>query len=96
MLANSNVQFALDISRELKISYSIPTIALQIIARFFHLRCYINYDRFMILLAAMILGFKLKYMEFRIKDLVFGFYKVMNYRTGSNEPFDEKKLQRIK
>lgn len=50
----------------------------------------------MIMLAAMILGFKLKYMEFRVKDIVFGFYKVMNYRTGSNEPFDEKKLQRIK
>jgi hypothetical protein len=42
-MANGNTQFAIDIARELKISYSIPTIALQIAARFFHIRCYINY-----------------------------------------------------
>jgi len=96
MLANGNSQFALDIARELKISYSIPTIALQISARFFHLRCYINYDRFIIVLACIILAHKLKYMEFRIKDIVFGFYKVINYRTANNEPFDEKKLHHIK
>lgn len=95
-MANGNVQFAIDIARHMKISYSIPTIALQIASRFFHLRCYIHYDRFMIILASMVLAFKLKYMEFRISDMVYSFYSVMSFRCQTNEPYDENKQKRIK
>jgi hypothetical protein len=88
-MANSNVQFAIDIARDLKISYSIPTIALQIAARFFHLRCYVNYDRFMVILGCIILAFKLKYMDFRLKEIVFSFYKIMSFRCQVSEPINE-------
>lgn len=50
----------------------------------------------MIVLGAMILACKLKYMEFRIKDVVYCFYKVISYRACNSEPYDEKKLHRIK
>jgi hypothetical protein len=88
VMANSNVQFAIEMARDLKISYSIPTIALQIAARFFHLRCYVNYDRFMVILGCMILAFKLKYMDFRLNEIVFSFYTVMSFRCQVNEPIN--------
>ncbi len=83
-MSNGNTQFAIDISREMKMSYSIPTIALQIVNRFFHIRCYINYDRFMIILAALVLACMLKYMDFKIKDIVYSFYRVMCFKCQTN------------
>lgn len=83
-MANGNAQFAIDLARHMKISYSIPTIALQIASRFFHVKCYINYDRFMVILASIVLAFKLKYMEFRVSDLVYSFYTVMSFRCHTN------------
>ena len=42
----------------------------------------------MIILACIILAFKMKYMEFRFKDVVYGFYRVMSFRCHKNDPFD--------
>lgn len=44
----------------------------------------------------MILAFKMKYMEFKFKDVIYGFYRIMCFRCGTNDPFDEKMLNRIK
>lgn len=96
VLSNGNTQFALEICRELKTNYSIPTVALQITSYFFHKKCYVNHDRFMIILGAIILSNKLKHISFRIKDIAYAFYKVINYHNNSNEPYNEKKLAQIR
>lgn len=95
-MANGNTQFAIDMSKNMKISYTIPTIALQIAARFFHLRCYIHYDRFMIMLACIVLAFKLKYMEFRFKDIIFFYLQIVNFRCQKNDLIDEHLVNKIK
>ncbi len=78
-MANGNTQFIIRLAnaKELKLSYSMPTIALQIAAKFFHLKCYIHYDRFLILAACLLLATKIKDMEMKIKNLCFAFHSVM-------------------
>lgn len=96
MLANGNTQFMIELAKELKFSYTLPTIALQMAAKFFHIRCYINYDRFIILTACLLLAAKLKDMDLRVKNICYAFYTTINNRSQSHEPYDEEKLRKIR
>lgn len=60
MLACENAQFIIDLAREMKITYTIPSISLQLSIAFFHRKSYLHYDRFVILTACMLLASKLK------------------------------------
>ena len=98
MMANGNTQFIIDLanSKELKLSYTLPTIALEIAAKFFHLKCYINYDRFVILAACLLLATKFKDMEMKLKNLCFAFHTVMNRLSQSSVPVDENRIKVIR
>lgn len=74
----------------------MPTIALQIAAKFFHLKCYIHYDRFLILAACLLLATKIKDMEMKIKNLCFAFHSVMCELTSSSIPVDENIIEAIR
>lgn len=50
----------------------------------------------MILLASLILAFKMKYMEIRFKDVLFAYYRIITFRCRVLDPFDEKMLNRFK
>ena len=83
-MANGNTQFIIDLSREFKYGYTIPTIALQIAAKFFHLKCYINYDRFIVLVSCLMIAAKFKDMEVNLKKLCFCTYNVINSRLRNH------------
>ena len=90
-MANGNTQFIIDLtnSKELKFTtYTLPTAALHIAAKFFHIKCYINYDRFLVLAACFFLAAKLKDMEVKLKNLCFAFHSVMSKITHSTIPVD--------
>ena len=76
-------------------SYSLPTIALQIAAKFFHLKCYINHDRFIILASCLLLATKLKDMDMKLKNLCFAFHSIMSRLTQSSTPVDENRIKTI-
>ena len=90
-IANGNTQFIIDLtnSKELKLTtYTLPTTALQIAAKFFHIKCYINYDRFLVLAACFLLATKIKDMEVKLKNLCFAFHAIMSRLTQSTIPVD--------
>jgi hypothetical protein len=88
-LASQNAQFMMDIAREMKFGYSVPTLALHISTLFFHKKSYIHYDRLLILSASFLLASKLKNIDCRLKALCNSFYNIINFRTNGTEPFNE-------
>lgn len=96
LFACENVAFIIELTREMKISYTIPSLALQISINFFHKKCYVHYDRFIILTACLLLASKLKNIECRVKFLCNGFYNVISRATNNIEPFNEEKMKKIK
>ena len=95
-LASENTQVMVELSRELKTSYSIPSLALHIASRFFHKRSYLSYDRFLILAACYLLASKIKNMDCRVKNLCNALHSVIARKTMSVEPFNEEKMKRLK
>jgi hypothetical protein len=95
-LACQNVQFMIDLSRDLKCSYSIPTLALHISTIFFHKKSYLHYDRFIILTACYLLASKIKNMDCRVKNLCNALHNVITRKTMSVEPFNEDKMKKLK
>jgi len=57
---NGNAQFLMDLAVNLKISYSITSLAIQLCHYFFHHKRYVNYDRFIVAASCMLLALKLK------------------------------------
>lgn len=88
-LACENVQFMIELSRDLKTSYSIPTLALHICSIFFHKKSYLHFDRFLILTAGYLLASKIKNMDCRVKNLCNALYNIITRKTMSVEPFNE-------
>jgi hypothetical protein len=80
-LASENAQFIIELARDLKTSYSIPTLALHIATVFFHKKSYIHFDRFIILTASYLLASKVKSMDYRLKNLCNAFYNVITRKT---------------
>lgn len=95
-MANGNTQFIIELAREFRYSYTIPTIALQISARFFHIRSYINYDRFVVLVSCLMIAAKYKDMEVQLKKLCFCTYNVLNKRLGNVKPHNDLELGRLR
>lgn len=96
MLACENTQFMIELSRELKLSYTIPSLSLQIATLFFQRRSYIHFDRLLILTASLLLASKLRNHDCRLKSLCNSFYNVVIHRTHSTEPFNEDKMKKLK
>ena len=95
-MANGNTQFIIELAREFKYNVTIPTIALQIAARFFHTKCYINYDRFMVLVSCLMIAAKYKDMEVGLKKLCFCTYNVLSKRLGLSKIHNEGDLSKIR
>jgi hypothetical protein len=57
---NGNAQFLMDLAVNLKISYSITSLAIQLCHYFFYKKRYVNYDRFIVAASCMLLALKLK------------------------------------
>lgn len=87
-LASQNTQFMIDIAREMKFGYTVPTLALHISTLFFHKKSYIHFDRLLILSASFLIASKLKSIDCRIKALCNSLYNIVNYRTNGMEPFN--------
>jgi hypothetical protein len=96
MLACENTQFMIDLARELKFSYTIPSLALHISTLFFHKKSYMHFDRLLILTASLLLSSKLKNIDCRLKSLCNSFYNVVTHKTNSIEPFNEEKMKKLK
>ena len=56
--------------------YSVPSLAIHIASVFFYKKCYVNYDRFIILTGALLLAQKLRDVDARLKHLCNAFYAV--------------------
>ena len=95
-LACQNAQFVIEISRDLKTSYSIPTLALHISTTFFHKKSYLNYDRFLILTASYLLASKIKNMDCRVKNLCNAMNNVITRKNINPEPYNEERMKRLK
>ena len=95
-LASQNAQFMIDIAREMKFGYSVPTLALHISTLFFHKKSYIHYDRLLILTASFLLASKLKNIDCRLKALCNSFYNIINFRTNGTEPFNVEKMKKLR
>lgn len=95
-LASENAQFIIELARDLKTSYSIPTLALHIATVFFHKKSYIHFDRYIILTASYLLASKIKNMDCRLKSLCNALYNVINRKTMGAEPFHEEKMKKLK
>ena len=95
-MANGNTQFIVELAREFKYNVTIPTIALQIAAKFFHLKCYINYDRFIVLVSCLMIAAKFKDMEVGLKKLCFCTYNVLSKRLGHSKLHNEAELTRLR
>ena len=76
--------------------YTVPSAALQIATRFFHLKCYVHYDRLLILTASYLLASKLKNVECRIKALCNCFHSAVQTKTHQMDPYNEEKFKKIK
>jgi|JI10StandDraft_1071094.scaffolds.fasta_scaffold955803_1 hypothetical protein len=95
-LASENTQFIIELARDLKISYSIPTLALHIATLFFHKKSYIHFDRYLVLTASYLLASKVKNMDCRLKNLCNAFHNVITHKTMGIEPFNEEKMKKLK
>jgi hypothetical protein len=80
----------------MNISYTIPSLALHISQIFFQKKCYLFYDRFLILTASFALASKLKDMDCRLKSLCHSFYNIISRMTMNFEPYNEDKMKKIK
>ena len=80
----------------MKISYTIPSLALHISQIFFQKKCYLFYDRFLILTASFALASKLKDMDCRLKQVCHSYYNIISRMTMCFEPFNEDKMKKIK
>jgi hypothetical protein len=96
VIINGNAEFMIDLARSTKMSYTIPSLALNIVNIFFQKKAYIFYDRYLILTAAFVLATKLKDIDCRLKSVCHCYYNVISNLTGSFEPFTEEKMKRIK
>lgn len=96
LLACENAQFIISLARELKFSYTIPTLALQISTVFFQRKSYMHYDRLLMLAASMLLASKLKNLDCRLKSLCNCFYNVVSQKGNLMEPFSEEKMKKLK
>lgn len=96
LLACENAQFTISLARELKFSYTIPTLALQISSAFFQRKSYLEFDRLLVLTASMLLASKLKNMDCRLKSLCNCFYNVVSHKSSLMEPFSEEKMKKLK
>ena len=88
ILANGNTQFIIDLCRELEMGYSVPTLALHISHVFFNKMCYINYDRFLVLSASVLIALKVKDINILIKKLCNAFYSVIIRLNKSIDPYN--------
>lgn len=95
-LASENAQFIIELAREMKTSYSIPTLALHIATVFFHKKSYIHFDRYLILTASYLLASKIKNMDCKLKNLCNVFYNVISRKTMGVEPYNEEKMKKLK
>lgn len=95
-LANGNTQFVINLSRELELGYSVPALALHISHLFFAKMCYINYDRFLVLAASILIALKVKDISIPIKKLCNAFYKVISSLNKSIDPYNEKKFELVR
>lgn len=96
-LASENAQFIIELAREMKTSYSIPTLALHIATVFFHKKSYIHFDRYLILTASYLLASKIKNMDCRLKNLCNALYNVISRKAMMGvEPFNEEKMKKLK
>jgi hypothetical protein len=96
-LASENAQFIIELAREMKTSYSIPTLALHIATVFFHKKSYIHFDRYLILTASYLLASKIKNMDCRLKSLCNALYNVISRKAMMGvEPFNEEKMKKLK
>lgn len=77
-------------------SYSVPSLAMHIANVFFYKKCYVNYDRFIILAGSLLLAQKLKDVDSRLKHLAHVFYNRIIKINGIHEPYTETKSQLIK
>lgn len=97
LLASQNTQFVINLCRELKInSYSVPSLAMHIATVFFHKKCYLNFDRFVLLAACLLLASKLKSMDVRFKNLCNSFYNVIGSKSHNPQPYNEEKMKKLK
>ena len=96
-LASENTQFMIDLARAMKSGYTIPAAGLHIATRFFHLKCYVHYDRLLIHTASYLLASKLKNVECRLKNLCHCYYNTVQDRTPDfHQPYNEDKFKAIK
>ena len=72
----------------MKISYTIPSLALHISHIFFQKKCYLFYDRYLILTAAFALASKLKDMDCRLKSVCNCYYNIISRMMISFDPFN--------
>ena len=87
-LACENAQFIIELARDLKTSYSVPTLALHISTVFFNKKSYIHFDRFIVLTASYLLATKIKSMDYRLKNLCNALYNVVTRKAMGAEPFN--------
>jgi hypothetical protein len=59
------------------------------------MKCYIHFDRFVVLAACLLLASKSRNMEIKLKRLCFAFHSVLSRHIGSVVPVDEDKIKTI-
>ena len=87
----------IDLARSMKSGYTIPAAGMHIATRFFHLKCYVHYDRLLILTASYLLASKLKNVECRVKNLCHCYYNTIQEKMGDiHQPYNEDRFKSIK
>ena len=91
----------------MKLGHNITSLALHLAIAFFHRKCYVNHDRFIVLTAALLLATKLRDMDSRLKILCSRFDQVIKQQNlmtigrgmmGNSEMelYTEDKYRRLK
>ncbi|CAK79068.1 unnamed protein product (macronuclear) [Paramecium tetraurelia] len=77
-LLNGNAQFIIDLAINLELnSYSTVSLAIHLCNYFFHYKCYLQYDRFIVAAASLLLAQKIKDGDPRMRKLLISFHKIM-------------------
>ncbi|KAM3129102.1 hypothetical protein pb186bvf_018814 [Paramecium bursaria] len=77
-LMNGNAQFIIDLATQLDLnSYSTVTLAVYLCNYFFHHKCYLQYDRFIVAAASLLLAQKIKDGDPRMRMLLHNYYKIL-------------------
>lgn len=94
-LKNSCAQFIMDLSTKLNISFSMTGLAIHLVHYFFFKNSYINYDRFIMSTACIILACKILDTHIKLDNVCASYLRLIS-ETQENPLLDEQKMQKIR